>query len=124
MIKQCLLLFLLLLFIRSAKAIDKKDSIPYTKIIVYTTADSSNLRLTLTDTLGFHFFGQPLESEPCIFVDPSKTFQTFVGIGGALTPGAKFQQWSPRSPPPSRCTGKVWPTRWFTVQLFSPALTP
>jgi len=79
------LTLLLLLFIQFAKADNTIDSIPFTKITVYTTVDSSNLRLTLTDTLGFHFFGQPLESEPCIFVDPSKTFQTFVGIGGALT---------------------------------------
>ncbi len=55
------------------------------RIIIYTTADSTNLRITPTDTLQFSAFGQPLETQPCIFVDPSKTFQTFVGIGGALT---------------------------------------
>src|ERR1700729_542892 len=71
------LTLLLLLFIQFAKADNTTDSIPFTKITVYTTADSTTLRLTPTDTLGFHFFGQPLESEPCIFVDPSKTFQTF-----------------------------------------------
>ncbi|MGI8951331.1 MAG: glycoside hydrolase family 30 protein [Chitinophagaceae bacterium] len=55
------------------------------KIVVYTTADSTNLRITATDTLSFSDFGQPLETQPCVFIDPSKTFQTFVGIGGALT---------------------------------------
>jgi len=55
------------------------------KIIVYTTADKTSLRLSPTDTLQFTFMGQPKETQPCIFVDPSKTFQTFVGIGGALT---------------------------------------
>jgi len=55
------------------------------KIIVYTTADSSNLRLTPTDTLNFSPMGQPKETQICVFVDPAKTFQSFMGIGGALT---------------------------------------
>src|SRR5665647_2334389 len=55
------------------------------KIIVYTTADNTNLRLTPTDTLQFKNFGQPLETQVCVFADPDKTFQTFLGIGGALT---------------------------------------
>ncbi|MFI5188226.1 MAG: glycoside hydrolase family 30 beta sandwich domain-containing protein [Chitinophagales bacterium] len=58
------------------------------KVVVYTTADSSSLRLTATDTLTFSDFDQPLETQPCIFVDPSHTFQTFLGIGGALTDAA------------------------------------
>jgi glucosylceramidase len=55
------------------------------KIIVYTTADKSLFRLTATDTLSFSDFPQPLETQPCVFVDPDKTFQTFLGIGAALT---------------------------------------
>ncbi|HMC87596.1 MAG TPA: hypothetical protein VKI61_18870, partial [Chitinophagaceae bacterium] len=56
------------------------------KVKVYTTADSTDLRLTLTDSsLQFADFGQPKETQPCVFVDPTKTFQTMVGIGGALT---------------------------------------
>lgn len=55
---------------------------------VYTTAKNTDLRLSLTETLQFHEKGQPLESEACIFVDPMKTFQTVVGIGGALTDAA------------------------------------
>ena len=54
-------------------------------VTVYTTADSTGLRLSNTATLQFKDFGQPKETEPCIFVDPSKKFQTFIGIGGALT---------------------------------------
>jgi glucosylceramidase len=54
-------------------------------IVVYTTADTANYRLTPTDTLQFADFGQPKETQPCVFVDPSKTYQTFLGIGGALT---------------------------------------
>ena len=55
------------------------------KVVVYTTADSSNLRLTATDTLEFKEKGQPFENEITVFVDPSKTFQTYFGIGAALT---------------------------------------
>jgi glucosylceramidase len=56
------------------------------KLRVYTTADSSDLRLRLTDSLlEFKDFGQPKETQPCVFIDPSKTFQTMIGIGGAIT---------------------------------------
>ncbi len=55
------------------------------KITVYTTADSTDLRLSTSDTASFTAMGQPLESQVCVFVDPDKTFQTFVGIGAALT---------------------------------------
>jgi glucosylceramidase len=58
------------------------------KVLVYTTADSSNLRLSATDTLDFKEKGQPFENEVTIFVDPSKTFQTYFGIGAALTDAA------------------------------------
>ena len=55
------------------------------KIIVYTTAANTAFRLSPTDTLQFTLMGQPKETQPCVFVEPSKTFQTFIGIGGALT---------------------------------------
>lgn len=55
------------------------------KASVVTTADSTPYRLTPTDTLQFAAFGQPFENQPCVFVDPTHTFQTFRGIGGALT---------------------------------------
>jgi glucosylceramidase len=55
------------------------------EMIVYTTAENSNYRLSVTDTLQFVKMGQPFETQVCVFVDPSKTFQTFLGIGGALT---------------------------------------
>jgi glucosylceramidase len=54
-------------------------------IIVYTTAESSNFRLSVTDTLYFKEKGQPFENEVTVFVDPSKTFQTYFGIGAAMT---------------------------------------
>lgn len=58
------------------------------QVIVYTTAENTNDRLSVTDTLHFKDFGQPQESQPCIFVDPAHTFQTVLGIGGAITDAA------------------------------------
>ncbi|OYW20677.1 MAG: glycosyl hydrolase [Sphingobacteriales bacterium 12-47-4] len=52
---------------------------------VYATADSSSLRLSLTDSLSFKDMGQPFETQICVFVDPDKTYQTYFGIGAALT---------------------------------------
>ncbi|MBL7802122.1 MAG: glycoside hydrolase family 30 protein [Saprospiraceae bacterium] len=59
-----------------------------TTVTVYTTADSTDFRLSPTGTLQFKPFGQPFENQACIFVDPDHTFQTFVGIGGAFTDAA------------------------------------
>ena len=55
------------------------------KVSVYTTAEQGDYRLSATDTLTFKRLGQPLETQVCVFVDPSRTYQTFLGIGGALT---------------------------------------
>ncbi|RPD45051.1 glycosyl hydrolase, partial [Hymenobacter sediminis] len=55
------------------------------QVQVYTTAAGSQLRLSPTDKLSFKEVGQPLETQPTVFVDPTHTFQSLVGIGGALT---------------------------------------
>jgi glucosylceramidase len=55
------------------------------KVLVYTTADKTDYRISLTDTLHFSHMGQPLETQVCVFVDPSQKFQKLIGIGGALT---------------------------------------
>ena len=55
------------------------------RVAVYTTAEKTDYRLSATDTLTFKHLGQPLETQVCVFVDPSKTYQTLLGIGGALT---------------------------------------
>ena len=55
------------------------------KVSVYTTADKTGSHLSPEGTFSFKPFGQPLETEPCVFVDPARLFQTFTGIGGALT---------------------------------------
>ena len=87
------ILFLLSSCLRNKEANQKKEkteavstySVEDKKVKVYTTADTANLRMTLTDTVGFSEFGQPLETQVCVFVDPTRTFQTFLGIGGAIT---------------------------------------
>ena len=55
---------------------------------IYTTAHNSSLKLSETGSLKFEDFKQPLETESSIIVDPSKEFQTFLGIGAALTDAA------------------------------------
>lgn len=56
------------------------------KVTVYTTADKTNLRLSSSaGTLSFKEMKQPTEGEVSIFVNPAQTFQTVMGIGGAIT---------------------------------------
>jgi glucosylceramidase len=57
-------------------------------VTVYATADKTDHRLSKTDTISFKRMGQPLETQICVFVDPARTFQTILGIGGALTDAA------------------------------------
>ena len=58
---------------------------PAKQVAVYTTADKTDHRISATDTLTFKPVGQPKETQICVFVDPARQFQTFLGIGGALT---------------------------------------
>ncbi len=55
------------------------------KVTIYTTAANTDMRLSQNASETFKPFGQPLESQICVFVDPNKTFQDFIGIGGAIT---------------------------------------
>jgi glucosylceramidase len=55
------------------------------QVRVYTTADQTAHRISPTDTLSFKAVGQPKETQICVFVDPTRQFQDFLGIGGALT---------------------------------------
>jgi glucosylceramidase len=55
------------------------------KVFVYTTASNTDCRLALTGPKSFQPAAQPLESEVSVFVNPNKTFQTFWGIGAAIT---------------------------------------
>lgn len=52
---------------------------------VFTTAKDTKLQLTKTSEQTFNKAVQPLETEIAVFVNPQKTFQTYLGIGGAIT---------------------------------------
>lgn len=69
----------------SAESRNTTDTAKRKSVTVFTTALGTNCKLSQTAPLELKPFGQPLETQPCIFVDPDKTFQTFMGIGGALT---------------------------------------
>ncbi len=64
---------------------EEKFVIDDKKVSVYTTAENTDLRITVNGTLDFKPMPQPLETQICVFVEPKRTFQTFLGIGGALT---------------------------------------
>jgi glucosylceramidase len=57
-------------------------------VAVYTTADSTAYRLTQTEKLPFTDLESTSERDVYIFADPARTFQTMLGIGGALTDAA------------------------------------
>lgn len=59
-------------------------SVPDT-VEIYVTAPADSLRLTQMPAPAFGDMNQPSEHVPTIMLDPDKTFQTIVGIGGALT---------------------------------------
>lgn len=80
---KTIILSLSLLFFLSATGQNRVK-----KVIVFTTAINTSYRITPTDTLPFNKMDQPLETDVCVFVDPSKKMQTFLGIGGALTDAA------------------------------------
>ena len=64
------------------------------KVQVYSTAENTNLVLSKDAGLvDFKKMGQPFETQLCVFVDPDKTFQTFFGIGAALT-DASAETWA------------------------------
>jgi glucosylceramidase len=63
----------------------EKFAVDDKKVAVYTTAENTDLRISASGTLDFKPMPQPLESQICVFVEPKRKFQTFLGIGGALT---------------------------------------
>src|SRR6516165_8892864 len=85
LLSACLLMFgfLIMSYERAKKETGFNPA--FSKIRVYNTAENTSWRLNLTDSLRLSPFGQPFETQPCVFVDPGKSFQEFVGIGGALT---------------------------------------
>ncbi len=69
-------------------SVAKTVSLAGKQVKVFTTADKTDHRISLTDTVTFKSVGQPKETQICVFVDPLRQFQTFLGIGGALTDAA------------------------------------
>ncbi len=69
---------LILLFIMAS-------SLSAQQATVYTTAKNTVLRISKTEELRFTKAVQPLETNICVFVDTTKKFQRFIGIGSALT---------------------------------------
>ena len=55
------------------------------KFQIFTTAKDTNLKLTKTKDGVFSEKVQTLETELAVFVNPKKTFQEYLGIGGAIT---------------------------------------
>lgn len=55
------------------------------KATVYTTAKDTDQRMAKSGEVEFKPMGQPLETQTCVFIDPRQTFQSFLGIGGAIT---------------------------------------
>lgn len=87
--KTTIMLLLLIGYATTVPAQDKNNpELDGKTARVIVTAENSDLRLSPSATLAFKHFPQPLETQPCIFIDPSKTFQTFIGIGGAITDAA------------------------------------
>lgn len=65
--------------VKASFSVDGKEA------TIYTTSETPNLRLAVSGKAAFAAAEQPLETEVGIFVNPEKKFQTFLGIGGALT---------------------------------------
>lgn len=63
----------------------QKYSLVGKKITIYTTAAGSNKHFMEDHNVVVNDLAQPLETEICIFVDPNKTFQSIMGIGGSIT---------------------------------------
>ena len=55
--------------------------------IVYTTLQGQE-PMKLSATLRFEKHPQPMETDICVFIDPSHQFQTIMGFGGAITDAA------------------------------------
>jgi len=54
-------------------------------VTIYTTAENTEFRLTKSGTAAFGDSKQPLETEVSVFISPDITFQSIMGIGGAIT---------------------------------------
>lgn len=81
----CIMAFSLAVFGQAQRMSSKSFSAKGKTVSVFTTAENTNQRLTQTNQVKFSEKRQPAESEISIFVNPNKSFQTFLGIGGSFT---------------------------------------
>lgn len=71
--------------VNPVESVKNVPSVAGRKATVITTAKDTDLRLTESAVEEFAMGHQPLETENSIFVNPFKSFQTFIGIGGAIS---------------------------------------
>ena len=74
-----------ILMIAGCNYLQANQPVAPVKAKIFVTAKDTALRLTQTSDALFNKFGQPFETQVCVFIDPARTFQTMIGIGGALT---------------------------------------
>jgi len=87
--KKIILIILTAFLMMGLKAQEQqKTGLEGKQATVYITAEGTDFRLSPNARMKFTLKPQPLETEPCVFVDPTKSFQTFIGIGAALTDAA------------------------------------
>jgi glucosylceramidase len=87
--KTLLLLSMLFMGYSSNTDAQQKSTPPLrSRVAVFVTAQNTDYHFSATEKLNLTDKPQPTETEVAIFVDPAKTFQTMVGIGGALTDAA------------------------------------
>jgi len=85
---QLLLSLLFISYSSNTDAQQKGTPSLRSRVAVYLTAQNTDYHFSATEKLNLTDKPQPTETEVAIFVDPTKTFQTMVGIGGALTDAA------------------------------------
>jgi glucosylceramidase len=80
-----ILLFAISTFSRSNLLNNKVKRNAYDSLIIYETARGTDLRLSKLGEYAFINKNQAREWEKSIFVNPNKQYQSFLGIGGAIT---------------------------------------
>ena len=78
----------LMLVFSNGKAQTAKKVVPQVKsnsIKVYTTAQNTAHRLSPVNDIQFRDGGAMVEKNVFVFVDDTRSFQTMLGIGGAIT---------------------------------------
>ena len=78
-------IFAILLMALLASPVQRAAGQSNNHVVIYLTAKDTGQRLAKAGEAELVAGLPVVEKEECVFVDPSKTFQTLLGIGGALT---------------------------------------